>query len=139
VNEVRKIMQSPVTTATPDSSACAVAAAMQANDVGIVPVCVGGRPVGVVTDRDIVLRLMTRTGAATDVPIGDIMSKPIVCCRADDSITHAAGIMGDHQIRRLVVCGDDGRIAGILSVGDIARDASETIAGEALGEIVELR
>ena len=136
---VDRIMQRHVATVTPQTSVRAVAAVMETAETGFLPVCEGGRPVGVITDRDIVLRLMSKTGAATDVPVGEIMSKPVIGCRRADSVAHAAGIMGDHQVRRLLVLEEDGTLLGLVSLGDIARDASEVIAGEALGEIVECR
>ena len=139
MRDVHQIMQSDVTIITPDTTAQAVAALMQARNIGFVPVCENRRPVGVVTDRDIVLRLMCRTGLGADMSVGQIMSEPVIICRADDSISHGAAIMGDYQIRRLIVCDDDGQIVGILSLGDIARDVCEKTAGETLGEIVEFR
>jgi len=67
------------------------------------------------------------------------MSQPVLGCRENDDVADVAAIMGDHQIRRLVVRGGNGQLAGIVSLADIARDASELLAGEALGEIVERR
>ena len=139
MRDVHQIMQSDVTIITPDTSAQAVAALMQAKNIGFLQVCEDRRPIGVVTDRDIVLRVMCRTGFGADMAVGQIMSKPVISCRADDSISYGAGIMGDYQIRRLIVCDDGGQIVGILSLGDIARDVCEKTAGEALGEIVEFR
>lgn len=137
--DVAKIMQTKDTKVSLHTLARAAAALMEAADIGLLPVFEDDRLVGVVTDRDIVLRLMSRTGAGADAPIGDIMSNPVITCRETDSVEDVAGIMDDHQLRRLIVLDDDGRPVGIVSVGDIAREASETIAGEALGEIVEFR
>ncbi|GGO50339.1 CBS domain-containing protein [Roseovarius pacificus] len=136
---VDRIMQTKITKVTSQTWVCAAAALMEAADIGLLPVCKDGRLVGVVTDRDIVLRLMSGSSVRADMPIGSIMSEPVVTCRQTDSIEHVAGVMGDHQFRRLIVLDNDGGLAGIVSVGDIARDASEIIAGEALGEIVEIR
>jgi len=136
---VSGILQPSITKVTSETSARAAAALMEAADTGLLPVFEGGRLAGVITDRDLVLRVMSGTGAAADVPVGEIMSKPVVTCRETDSIEHAAGIMGDHQLRRLIVLDDAGEVAGIVSVGDIARDASEITAGEVLGEVVEFR
>lgn len=128
--DVSRIMQSDVITVSFDTSVRAAAALMEACDIGVLPVCENGRPTGMVTDRDIVAKLVSKTGLDADVPVGEIMSQPIVDCSANDSIKHIAGIMGDHQIRRLIVRGDDGQMVGIVSLDDIARDASEVIAGE---------
>lgn len=137
--KVHRIMRSNIIQIAPDTSVRAAAALMEMLDIGILPICENGRPIGVVTDRDIVVRLMTKTGAATDVPISQIMSNPVITCHAEDEIEKIAWIMGDHQVRRLLVLDDDGRVVGVLSVCDIARDLDEKIAGEVLGEIVEFR
>ncbi len=136
---VTEIMQRSIAKVTSETSTRAAAALMEAADTGLLPVFEDGRLAGVITDRDLVVRLMSRSGTAADVPVGEIMSKPVVTCRATDSIEHAAGIMGDHQVRRLIVLDDSGELAGTVSVGDIARDASEITAGEVLGEVVEFR
>jgi IMP dehydrogenase len=67
------------------------------------------------------------------------MSRPVVTCRDDLDVVLAARLMGEHQIRRLMVCNGEGRLIGVVSLGDIARDASEELAGQALGETVESR
>ena len=122
MRDVHQIMQSDVTIITPDTSAQAVAALMQARNIGFVPVCENRRPVGVVTDRDIVLRLMCRTGLGADMSVGQIMSEPVITCRADESISHGGWVMGDYQMRRLSVCDDEGKFVGILSLGASARE-----------------
>lgn len=137
--KVHQIMRSTIVQIAPDTSVRAAAALMEMLDIGILPICEDGRPLGIVTDRDIVVRLMAKTGAAIDVPICEIMSQPVLTCRADDDIKVIAAIMGDHQVRRLLALDDAGRVVGVVSVGDIARDADEVIAGEILGEIVEFR
>lgn len=136
---VQDIMQVEITTISPDTSVRAAAALMQALDVGILPICEDGRPIGVVTDRDIVIRLIPKAGLDADLPVSRIMSQPVLTCRADDCIRTVAAIMGDRQVRRLIALDDDGRIVGIVTVGDIARDADEALAGEILGEVVEFR
>lgn len=132
-------MRPDVTTVMPDTSVRAAAALMKEMDTGLLVVCQDGRPVGVVTDRDIVIRQMSRVGSARDVPVRAVMSPGVIGCSVHDSIEIAAGIMGDRQVRRLIVRSGDGHLAGVLSLGDIAREASEEIAGQTLGEIVELR
>ena len=67
------------------------------------------------------------------------MSKGAITCFADQNVAEAAAIMGDNQVRRLLVLDRSHRVLGVLSLGDIAENASEDLAGEALGEIVETR
>lgn len=134
---VSRIMRTPVTTVTPDTSVRAAAALMGALRLGVLPVCRRGRPVGIVTDRDIALRWVPN--AVADTEIAPIMTPHVVTCRPDHSVEQAARLMSDRQIRRLVVVDASDAIAGIVTLGDIANDASERLAGEALGEIVEAR
>ena len=136
---VRQIMRKNIVQIAPDTSVRAAAALMEMLNIGILPVCKDERPIGVVTDRDIVVRLITKTGGGADVPISQIMSHPVLSCHVDDDVETIAGIMGDHQVRRLLALEDDGRLVGVVTVGDIARDVDERIAGEILGEIVEFR
>jgi CBS domain-containing protein len=113
------------------------AALMARLDLGALPVCAEGRPVGILTDRDLVVRWAAR--AATDGRASAYMTPRVVTCRAEHTVEQAAHLMADMQIRRLVVLDAAGQVAGILSLGDIANDASEELAGQTLGEIVEAR
>ncbi len=134
---VSRIMRKPVTVITPDTPVQAAAVLMANLEVGALPVCEEGHPVGIVTDRDIVVRWAIKP--ACDIPIGQIMTPRVATCLADQSIEQAAYKMSDLQIRRLVVLDGVGDIVGIVTLGDIANDACEELAGQTLGEIVELR
>ncbi len=136
---VSEIMQKRVTAVGPDTSVHAAAALMADRDIGMLPVCEDGKPIGIVTDRDLVIRLLSNLGPVADRPVRAIMTQPVLTCRADYDVVRAARLMGEHQVRRLIVCDDQGRMIGTLSLGDIARDASEELAGQALGEAVECR
>ncbi|TNF21438.1 MAG: CBS domain-containing protein [Rhodobacteraceae bacterium] len=134
---VSRIMRKPVTTVTPDTSVQAAAVLMATLDVGALAVCVNGHPVGILTDRDIVVRWATRTFA--DSLVAPIMTVGVATCRADQTVEQAAHLMSDLQIRRLVVLDEAGRIVGMVTLGDIANDADEELAGQTLGEVVETR
>ena len=95
--------------------------------------------VGIVTDRDIVTRFVSRDDAAINCAVRDILTADVVCCHDRQDMRKAAEIMGDHQLRQLPVLDDNDHLVGIVTLGDIARDGSEHLAGEALGEIVEDR
>ncbi len=136
---VSQIMQTRITSIGPDTSVCAAAALMSDRDIGALPVCTNGKPVGIVTDRDLVIRLLSDLGQVSDRPVHTVMTCPVVTCGPDHDVIHAARLMGARRIRRLVVCDDAGCLIGLLSLGDIARDASEELAGQGLGEIVECR
>jgi len=135
---VSQIMRKTVRTITPQTSVKAAAALMGQFNIGVLPVvCENGRPVGIVTDRDIVVRWASN--ADTDCAVAPIMTQTVITCRTDQTIEQAAHLMSDMQIRRLVVLNDAHEIAGILSLGDIANDADEVLAGQSLGEVVETR
>jgi CBS domain-containing protein len=112
---------------------------MKQHDIGALPVVAGGRIVGIVTDRDIVIRILTKRSWREDHPVSDAMSPVPVTCLADQTVAEAAALMGDEQIRRIPVIARSGDLAGVLSIGDIAENVSEGLAGEVLGEISEER
>ncbi|MGV0879868.1 CBS domain-containing protein [Martelella sp. FLE1502] len=134
---VKSIMRRPVTTVGPTASVRAVAALMKECGIGVVVICEAEKVVGIVTDRDIVTRYLPN--AVSDGPIAAIMTRDVATCRPEQTVREAAHRMGDLQIRRLVVVDDAGAAAGIMSLGDIANDADEELAGQTLGEVVETR
>ena len=85
------------------------------------------------TDRDIVVRVVA-DGGALDAPVSDIMTDDVQSCHADDNLADATAKMGAHQVRRLLVYAD-GRLAGILSLGDVALDYGAKAVGRTLEEI----
>jgi CBS domain-containing protein len=94
---------------------------MWEHDCGIVPVVdAEGRPVGIVTDRDLCMAAYTRNEPLSRMPVRDVMAREIHCCRTDDdeSAVHAA--MRAYQVRRLPVVDADGRLQGIVSLNDLA-------------------
>lgn len=136
---IRNLMTSPAITADPNTSVRDLAISMKTHDIGVIPIVSEKGLVGIVTDRDLVLRLLTQPGAIGDVRVSQVMSTDLVTCFADQDETEAAAIMGDNQVRRLLVQDRTGKLLGVLSVGDIAENLSEELAGQALGEIVEQR
>lgn len=134
---VGKVMSSPVVATTPSASISEAAAQMRRHDVGALVVVAQGELPGIVTDRDIVRRLLARS--ALDAPVAAAMTHRAVTCSEDQDVAEAAALMGDAQIRRLPVVDRSGRVVGMLSLGDIAENVSEGLAGQALGEICETR
>lgn len=103
-------------------------------NVGAVPVTEGEKVVGILTDRDVALRAVAhnRTGK-----VGDFMTRSVVTCEPETDAHEAARIMAQRQIRRLPVV-ENGRLAGILSLGDLATvDIHVNEAGDALSSISE--
>jgi IMP dehydrogenase len=136
---VSKIMSRRVICVAPDTTVHDAAEKMRQHDIGALAVLDGSTPVGIVTDRDMVLRGLAGRGASLDMPVSAVMSPDPASCFADQDVAEAAALMGDLQIRRLLVRDRSGDLVGILSLGDIAEEASEELAGQALGEIAETR
>jgi CBS domain-containing protein len=131
---VSEAMTAQVATARPADSIRKVAAVMVNVDSGAVPVVEDGKVVGLVTDRDIVIRVVAE-GGDIEGPVSAIMSEDVQTCSADDNLADAAAQMANHQIRRLVVTGEKGDLVGILSLGDIAQDYGAKVVGKTLEEI----
>ncbi|EPE96181.1 CBS domain-containing protein [Rhizobium grahamii] len=134
--QVRDVMTRQVITASAETSIREVARMMSEIDSGIIPV-IDGDELGMVTDRDIVIRAVAE-GMDTEGPITSIMTTGIESCLESDELREAATRMSDLQMRRLLVFDEDGAIAGILSLGDIAL-LNEELAGVALEEISDDR
>ncbi len=132
--KVSDAMTPQVATAHPADSVRKVAGIMAQIDTGAVPVVEDGKVIGLVTDRDIVLRVVA-TGGDLSGPISAVMSDEVQSCLEDDNLADAAAQMANHQIRRLVVTGDKGRLVGILSLGDIANDYGAKAVGKTLEDI----
>jgi len=133
---IRDVMTPNPRTVTPDDSIQNAARIMRDEDTGVVPVVENGRPVGVVTDRDIVVRAVA-DGGQLDRPIRDICSGAIVAATPDMSTREAAQLMSDHQIRRLPVVEND-RLVGIVSIGDLAvKEGKDGRTGDTLQSISE--
>jgi len=136
---VGELMTKDIVRVESETSVREVVVLMQSHDTGVVPVCNKGHVIGIITDRDIVLRLLVDGTSIADELAESIMTSKVVTCHPDQTVNEIAAIMGDHQIRRLPVINHDNVVVGMVTVGDIARDASEYVAGEAFGEIVEER
>ncbi|WP_026477724.1 CBS domain-containing protein [Alkaliphilus transvaalensis] len=133
--KVRDLMTTNITAANPNTPINEVARTMKELNIGVVPVCDdSNRPVGIVTDRDIVVRGLTSNMASTD-PINKVMSTHVISATPDMHVHEAVRLMGENQIRRLPVV-ENGRIVGIVAIGDLAvTNIYEDDAGQALSEI----
>ena len=123
--KAREIMTKDPRTVTPDTGLQEVARLMQTEDVGIIPVVeAGGRNLlGVVTDRDIALRVVADGKDATSTKVGDVMSKGVRTCKEDDSVDDVMDVMGREQVRRIPIVDDRGALVGIVAQADVVRDA----------------
>lgn len=130
---IRDVMTSNPRTVSPEDTIQNAARIMRDEDTGVVPVVENGRAVGIVTDRDIVVRAVA--DGQLDRPIRDIVSGDVVTARPDMSTREAAQLMSDHQVRRLPVVENE-RLVGIVSIGDLAvKEGSDKRVGDALQDI----
>jgi CBS domain-containing protein len=132
--KVSEVMTAQVVTAKPTETIREVAEIMKRIDAGAVPVFDDGKVAGMVTDRDIVLRVVAE-GGDLSAPISGVMTDDVQSCHQDDNVADAAAQMANHQLRRLIVTDDDGKLSGILSLGDIALDYGNKQVGHTLEEI----
>ena len=132
---IRDVMKSnPRTVSTSDSIQNA-ARIMRDEDTGAVPVVDNGRTVGIVTDRDIVVRAVA--DGQMNRPVREIVSGNVVTAQPDMSTKEAADLMSEHQIRRLPVVEND-RLVGMVSIGDLAvKEPNDKRLGDALQHISE--
>jgi CBS domain-containing protein len=118
-----EVMTKNVTTCGPDTVIRDVADMMEDENVGSIPVVDNGRLVGLITDRDIVCRVIAEGRDTRTTKAREVMSEDIITCTPDDSVIDAIRKMGEHQIRRIPVCDLNGRLRGLISLGDVALEA----------------
>lgn len=136
MSQIKDVMSQPTATLTTQDNVYEAAVLMKQYNVGFIPVLEQDRVVGLLTDRDIVVR-----GIAEKKPnssrIRHVMTEQLITISPDQSIDEAADLMAEHQIRRLLVV-DDGKLVGIVSLGDLAvRTPLMDEASHALSEISE--
>ena len=133
---VRHVMAEAPKTASPDMNAFDAAGLMSSYDTGAIPIVEGERLIGLVTDRDLVLRVLAAREDPARVKLGDIAtSKQLVTVTPDRQLSEARALMGEHKVRRLPVVKGDA-LVGIISIGDIAEaDASKRVVGETLTSV----
>jgi CBS domain-containing protein len=132
---VRDIMTPSVASIDQNSSAVEAAKLMQINNVGSIPVCDENGLLGMVTDRDIVLRTVATNCNPSTSKVGDIMTKGVVSVSPETRLRDAAMIMSDNQIRRIPVV-EGKKLVGILSLGDLSTSGDcDTEVSDALCEI----
>jgi CBS domain-containing protein len=124
-----------------DAAAQEAAVKMRELDVGALPVCDGDKLQGVITDRDIAIRLVAEGRDVVDTKVGDIMTPGVSYCFDDQTVEEAVMLMEAEQIRRLPILNREKNLVGMLSLGDLALRTEgtedEDLADEALKDISE--
>ena len=133
--KVRDVMTSEVTTANADTSLEEIATMMKSEDTGAIPVVEEEELLGLITDRDIVIRCVAEGRDPAEVSAEDILSENLEVVDPDTDVQEALDLMGRHQIRRLPVV-ENGKLVGMVSLGDLAvKQNDEQDTGEALKDV----
>jgi len=132
--KVSKIMTRDVTLLNPNQTICVAASLMAEIDAGALPVGENDRLVGMITDRDIVIRAVAQ-GKSADTKVAEVMSKEVLYCFDTDEIDDVTRNMGKARVRRLPVVNRDKRLVGIVSLGDVARNDDATNIGQTVTRV----
>jgi CBS domain-containing protein len=136
--KVRDIMTENPACITPETSARQAARLMEDNDVGSLPVVesdANRRLVGVVTDRDLALRVLGR-GESPEVQVREIMSSNVHSCRAEDNLDDVETAMSRNQVRRIPIVDENNRVIGMVAQADLARER-KAVGSKDLGKVLE--
>lgn len=134
--KVQEIMTKVVAVLPPEAHLSQVARVMRDYDIGSVPIADEDRLVGMVTDRDIVVRAVADGSALNGVRARDVMSPQVLFCYEDQDVEEALEVMGERQVRRLPVLDAERQLVGVVSLGDVSQSVAQKAAG-ALKEISE--
>ena len=134
---IRDVMTPNPTTVSDRDSIRDVARIMKEQDTGVVPVCEGNKIIGLVTDRDIVVRLIADGKDPLNAHVNEVMTKSVRKVHEDATVDDVLSLMSNSEIRRVPVVNKNDELVGIVSIGDISSDTRK--AGEALNDISEAR
>jgi CBS domain-containing protein len=129
---IRDIMTRDVQTVSPDTTVKDAAGMMKARNIGSLPVTEGKKVVGLITDRDITIRVVAEGRDPGSSRIGDVMSMDVVTVREDADLKEAECLMHDRQLRRLPIVNAQGELAGYLALAKIARTETLQEAGKVI-------
>ena len=133
---ISDVMTADPQVAKPSDTVAEIARRMNDIDTGAMPVVDDGQIVGIITDRDIVLRVVGEE-RGFDTRVSEVMTTDVQTCRDDASIADVIYQMQDKQVRRILIVDDKQALTGIVSLGDVAQEASARKAGAILEEISE--
>jgi CBS domain-containing protein len=125
--QVQEIMTRNVDLTSPNATVRDVARTMRADNIGALPVGENDRLVGMVTDRDIVVRAVAEERAPGNTIVRDVMSEKVYYCFEDDDVEQAARIMAEHQVRRLPVLNRNKRLVGVVALADLGRSGTDAV------------
>jgi CBS domain-containing protein len=136
--KARDLMTENPSCITPETTARQAARLMDEQDCGSLPVVESDssrRLVGVITDRDLTVRVLAR-GASPDTPVREVMTSNVTSCNAGDSLDAVEDAMATHQVRRIPIVDDQGKVIGVVSQADLARER-KSVGAKDLGKVLE--
>ena len=134
---IRDVMTSNPCTIDADKSVAYAAKMMRKEDVGLAPIVEGDKLVGMLTDRDIATRVAAQGRDPDQVKVRDVASKQLVTIDPQQDLSEALRMMAKHQVRRLPVVQEDGRLVGVVAQADIARETDDSVTGRLVEKISE--
>jgi CBS domain-containing protein len=132
---IREVMTSNPRTIGADELVAEAAKLMRDEDVGLAPVVEGDRLVGALTDRDIAIRVVAEGKDPASTPVREVASTDVVTVDPEQDLGEALNLMAQHQVRRIPVVEQDGRLVGVVAQADVARKADERQTGELVEQI----
>src|SRR5256885_15178958 len=134
---IRDVMTYKPFTIDADKSVAYAAKMMRKEDVGLTPIVEGDKLVGMLTDRDIAIRVVAEGRDPGQVKVRDVASKQVVTIDPQQDLDEALRIMAKHQVRRLPVVEEDGKLVGVVAQADVAREGDDRQTGKLVEEISE--
>ena|SRR5438105_9537944 len=132
---IRELMTKNPRTVTSDQTVVDAAKIMREVDTGIVPIVDGDKLVGVVTDRDITIEVVAQGKDPQSTKVTDAASRDLVTIDPQQNLDEALRLMAEHQVRRLPVVEEDGKLVGIVAQADVAKHADDARTGEVVEQI----
>jgi len=132
---IRDLMTENPRTVGANQTVIEAAQAMRDDDVGLVPVVEGDRLVGTLTDRDIAIRVVAEGQDPHSTTVREVASTDLVTVDPQQELGEALRLMAQHQVRRLPIVEEDGRLVGIVAQADVARHGDDSQTGQVVEEI----
>jgi CBS domain-containing protein len=132
---IREVMTPSPATVEAQSTVVEAARVMKQIDAGVVPVIENGRLTGMVTDRDIAIRVVAEGKDPQSTTVGEVASKDLVTVDPQQDLDEALRLMAQHKVRRLPVVEEDGRLVGVVAQADVAREGDDKQTGQVVQEI----
>jgi len=132
---IKDVMTSNPCSIEAEKSVAYAAKMMREEDVGLAPIVEGDKLIGMLTDRDIAIRVVAEGRDPDQVKVADVASKQVVTIDPQQDLDEALRIMAKHQVRRLPVVQEDGKLVGVVAQADIAREGDDMQTGKLVEEI----